>query len=465
MRNLYGFALALICVGCSNPVSSTCTPACAEGFMCVDGTCVQGEMPDLLTGGGDGNMGNCNPACGGLTPYCNGAGHCVGCTMDAQCPQGKFCDVKSDTMATCAIGCDGDDRCGGGTMKCCNKRCVDTGQDPGNCGGCGTSCTAPHASAACNAGQCAAGNCDPGWGDCDGDAKNGCEANLHVDPNNCTACGTQCALKNAVPGCSDGCYITACNFGFDDCNQDPKDGCELSVLTDPNNCGGCGNSCAGLPNATANCTAGNCVLGACKPGYANCNGDPMDGCEVNLLADPNNCNGCGNVCPMNAPSCASGVCGTLVTWVGVKQNVPINSLGGWTQCFIDNYADNASNINTLLQKCNGSNLLIGCRPNGAANLTLAAEAARADVLFDCGTNQTCTHVANGVGWYFSSNYSWGFVSGNDPVSRNSCDTQNINPDLRMCWHTGGGNMNSGYRCGNNFLNGNAGWDRLVFTSN
>jgi hypothetical protein len=52
----------------------------------------------------------------------------------------------------------------------------------------------------------------------------------------------------------------------------------------------------------------------------------------------------------------------------------------------------------------------------------------------------------------------------DAVSRNSCDTGNTNPDLRMCWHTGGGNMNSGYRCGNNFLNGSNAYERLVFTN-
>jgi hypothetical protein len=32
----------------------------------------------------------------------------------------------------------------------------------------------------------------------------------------------------------------------------------------------------------------------------------------------------------------------------------------------------------------------------------------------------------------------------------------------MCWHTGAGNMNSGYRCGNSFLNGNTGWERVVY---
>jgi hypothetical protein len=32
----------------------------------------------------------------------------------------------------------------------------------------------------------------------------------------------------------------------------------------------------------------------------------------------------------------------------------------------------------------------------------------------------------------------------------------------MCWHTGGNNINSGYRCGSNDLNGGFNWERVVF---
>ncbi len=463
----FSLALALVAGGCTSPISSTCNPACAEGYSCVDGTCVAGDMPDMAKGGDGG--GACNPPCAGLTPYCNGAGHCVGCTMDAQCPQGRFCDVKSDTMATCAIGCDGDDRCGGGTMKCCDKRCVDTAQDPANCGGFGASCTAPHASAACNGGQCAAGACDPGFGDCNGDAKDGCEVNLHVDVANCTACGQACAIKNAVNGCADGCYIAACNFGFDDCNQDPKDGCETPVLSDPNNCGGCGTSCSGLPNAKANCTAGNCVLGACNPGYANCNGDPKDGCEVNLLADGNNCNGCGNVCPMQTPSCANGVCGTLFTFSGVQNNLDGNNLGGWTLCYKDLYSNANTSLQTILNMCTGSNLLLACRKVNTNTLLVAAEAPRADVIFmtqggNCNPGQQ-THMANGAGWYYNTSWSWGFVKGGDTADLCSCDTSNVDPNQRLCWHTGGGNINGGYRCGSaTGLNGDNTYERLVYSN-
>jgi hypothetical protein len=50
-------------------------------------------------------------------------------------------------------------------------------------------------------------------------------------------------------------------------------------------------------------------------------------------------------------------------------------------------------------------------------------------------------------------------------SRNSCDIAGgeTNPELRLCWHTGGGNIQGGYRCGaTTGLNGDPTWQRLVF---
>ncbi len=366
--------LLLGATGCPNDSLSTdCVPACANGFTCMSGTCVPGDMVDMEMVHDDGGGGACNPACGGLTPYCNASGHCVACTMDTQCPNGKFCDIRSDTMAVCAVGCNGDDRCGGGNMKCCNKACVDTGSDPNNCGGCAMPCSANHAKATCVGGQCQSGTCDFGYDDCNMDPKDGCEVNLHVDPNNCTSCGNSCSLKNAIPGCADGCYIAACNFGFDDCNQDSKDGCETPVLTDQNNCGGCGIPCKALPNAAASCTAGNCVLGACMPGFANCNNNPMDGCEADLTSDPNNCNSCGVVCPQQNPFCNKGVCGQVppaVTWTGMftqgqsNQNA-CNDWNTWRASILP------GPYNTITIKGSNDNVGVSCTGAGAQQLCQA----------------------------------------------------------------------------------------------
>ena len=63
----------------------------------------------------------------------------------------------------------------------------------------------------------------------------------------------------------------------------------------------------------------------------------------------------------------------------------------------------------ILAACPGSQLLLGCKPVGTDVLTLAANAPRADVLFDCADDHTCVHSANGVGWYYSDSSSWGFA--------------------------------------------------------
>jgi hypothetical protein len=186
-------------------------------------------------------------------------------------------------------------------------RCIDPTTDARNCGGCGMACAAMHASASCTAGQCAQGKCDPGWGDCNKDPKDGCEANLHADPNNCTACGAACNIKNAYVGCADGCYATACLWGFDDCNNNMMDGCEASVLSDKNNCGGCGKLCNALPNATASCVTGTCQIGTCNLGFADCDGLAMNGCEVKTSTDALNCGACKNACPQGN-ICVQGGC-------------------------------------------------------------------------------------------------------------------------------------------------------------
>ncbi len=49
--------------------------------------------------------------------------------------------------------------------------------------------------------------------------------------------------------------------------------------TDPDNCGGCARTCV-IPGAVAACEGGECVIGSCEAGYADDNGDVLDGCEA-----------------------------------------------------------------------------------------------------------------------------------------------------------------------------------------
>jgi hypothetical protein len=60
------------------------------------------------------------------------------------------------------------------------------------------------------------------------------------------------------------------------------------------------------PNTTGSvCTMGACGITGCVAGFANCNGNATDGCEVNVQTDLNNCGSCGHHCMM---ACVMGVC-------------------------------------------------------------------------------------------------------------------------------------------------------------
>lgn len=101
----------------------------------------------------------------------------------------------------------------------CGVQCVDLADDPANCGQCGISCVIPRATAACDAGQCALGECDDGWFDCDEDLYNGCEQQLAPGQ----VCGLVC--KPDKP--------EACNL-FDDncdgqCDEGALPGCRQPV--------------------------------------------------------------------------------------------------------------------------------------------------------------------------------------------------------------------------------------------
>ncbi len=44
----------------------------------------------------------------------------------------------------------------------------------------------------------------------------------------------------------------------------------------------------------------------CDQGFEDCDGDPSNGCEADLLHDPDNCNQCGHLCPDPYPMCGAG---------------------------------------------------------------------------------------------------------------------------------------------------------------
>jgi hypothetical protein len=115
--------------------------------------------------------------------------------------------------------------------------------------------------------------------------------------------------------------------------------------------------------------------------------------------------------------------------------------------------------------------MLACRKVGSDTLQLAAHAPYEDVTFDTG-NGDVPHDANGVGWYYSQGASWGFAPEGALIRRFTCDIMDsslqldgMHGDKRLCWHTSGGLLSSGWRCGeSDSLNSDFGYERVVFTA-
>jgi hypothetical protein len=341
--------------------------------------------------------------------------------------------------------------------------------DPDNCNGCGLVCSWSHiidrtCDNGCN------GTCESGYQDCNGSKlKDGCEVNVETDVKNCGRCRLACSTNHLSPSCTQGECGGQCSPSFADCNLDKQlDGCESDLRSDVANCGACGVACS-TNHVKASCGSGTCS-GACATGFADCNLDKQaDGCEVNTQTDKLNCGGCGISCGADE-GCTGGKCVALLKFSGVAQNVPISSLVGWTQCYVEAYGQGSTSISSVRQSCDGSLLMMACRVKGSSTLQLVAYASRDDVMFETGSSNT-PHDANGVGWYFSSGYSWGFAPQGDPISRSSCDIQasslqsGVDGDKRICWHTTSGVIQGGWRCGlKDGLNSDTSYERMLFTA-
>jgi hypothetical protein len=148
--------------------------------------------------------------------------------------------------------------------------------------------------------------------------------------------------------------------------------------------------------------------------------------------------------------------------VGPQVNVAMGTVitGGWSVCFSAPYGQFGPSVATAVSGCTGDLMMLAAAVNGSNDFDLLAWAPKADVMFNTGFSNT-PHDANGSGWYFSDTYSWGFAPAGAPIDRQSCDIVastsfggvDATTPLRLCWHTGGGNMSGGWRVGAaDFLN-------------
>jgi hypothetical protein len=314
------------CGGCNN--------ACTAGMVCVAGMC-QSDCPAGQTRCGSqcveisnnvDHCGRCDNACPTLPNAVRG---CTAGVCDSlQCAAGfRNCDgnasngceslgtvsncgacgtVCSGARPVCAFdrdmmtwSCVGEAACTAPNRRC-GDSCVDTNSSTLHCNGCDMPCNFANATGRCVTSVCTVDMCNAGFGDCDGNGRNGCEAQLNT-VTNCGMCGRLCMGERVASAtCVSGACRLTCAAGFADCDGDASNGCEVDINNSMQHCGACNRVCGAAANAVGGtCSAGACQL-MCREGFGNCDGDPTTGCEVDLSTNEN-CGACGNSCALGPP--------------------------------------------------------------------------------------------------------------------------------------------------------------------
>jgi len=185
---------------------------------------------------------------------------------------------EQDTMASCS-----------GSEVICDGACADLASDTEHCGACSTTCQRFEA---CEQGACTL-QCPPSQFAC-----NDVCATPSSNPLHCGSCNTTCSLSEV---CSLGVCETECASSLTVCGRSCVD-----LDTDPAHCGACNETCQ-LPDAVSSCLGGQCFVALCNQGFADCDQDPANGCEADMLTDNARCGACDQACGPGEV-CSAGVC-------------------------------------------------------------------------------------------------------------------------------------------------------------
>ena len=156
------------------------------------------------------------------------------------------------------------------------------------------------------------------WG-CSGPTATGADAGgsapdaMHfvaVDASSDAAPTCSCDPRpHSTATCGSGGCEYACLPDFFDCDGQPGNGCEADLMSSGLHCGTCQTKCGAKANATTQCVQGQCKS-VCDLGKADCNGGG-DGCETDTDGSIDHCGDCGVVCsagPHSKAACSSGAC-------------------------------------------------------------------------------------------------------------------------------------------------------------
>ncbi|MFO0627591.1 MAG: hypothetical protein U0325_18430 [Polyangiales bacterium] len=204
------------------------------------------------------------------------------CTGDMACGDGRFCEQGMCRPQVCAPG----------TATCANATTI-SNCDPRGANRVEMACPG---GAACTDGRCQSPRvCEPGASTCEGTS-----ARRVCTPDGTATMTVSCAAGERCTGGA--CVATQiCVPGSTSCGTDGQRRVCNNAGT-----GYTSMPCGSAPNATVQCVDGQCVT-SCAAGFGNCNNNAGDGCEVSLLSTPANCGMCGIACSAGQ-SCNAGAC-------------------------------------------------------------------------------------------------------------------------------------------------------------
>jgi hypothetical protein len=329
-------------------------PADCESKVCgADQRCARPSCDDGVRNGDEPDQD-----CGGS--FCD-----VGCAVDSPCTEAADCESGAcDPMTlTCVLNCPrGTDECDGNTDDACETNLLMSAE---NCGACGRACDLSHAEARCAGGACQIAECLDPWIRCNTDDDDGCEVNSSTDAQNCGGCGMVCTSLHGSPSCVNSRCVIECADGFGDCDKDARTGCE-TVLTDVDNCGACDRKCPDTQGEPY-CVDGECGVASCEEGRGDCDGDEQ--CETNLADDPNNCGRCGRVCSAANGSavCMEGRCVISACEAGWENCDESEPDGGFASGCETNVSDSVEHCGSCTGVCSDDGAILTSCSDGACD--------------------------------------------------------------------------------------------------